>query len=33
MYPQHTASMANKEEEAWQSFKEMKRIFQEASLY
>ena len=31
MDPQHTASIANKEEKAWQSFKEMKSIFQEAS--
>jgi hypothetical protein len=31
MDPQRTASMADEEEEAWQSFKEMKSIFQEAS--
>jgi hypothetical protein len=31
MDPQCTASMADKEEEAQQSFKTMKRIFQEAS--
>jgi hypothetical protein len=31
MDPQRTASMADKEEKAWQSFKEMKSIFQEAS--
>ena len=31
MDPQRTASMADKEEKAQQSFKEMKSIFQEAS--
>ena len=32
MDPQRTASMANEEEEAQESFKKMKSIFQEASL-